>query len=118
MAIGSFNNSQFQSCILPTQYCKLTAGGTLQSLQTGGSQEYNWNAGSSPASQSQFIFGENVEVVARRGLLSGLNCTSAPIFVEMNIASAPTNAHTLYCIGMLDHVVIHDVRSGDIQVRI
>ena len=44
--------------------------------------------------------------------------STSSIFVEMNIASAPTNAHTLYCIGMLDRVVIHDVRSGDIQVRI
>ena len=117
-AIGSFNNSQFQSCIVPTQYCKLSAGGSGQTLSVGSSQEYNWNLGSSPASQSQFIFGENVEVVARRGLLSGLNCTSAPIFVEMNTASAPTNSHTLYCIAMLDQVLIHDVKSGDIQVRI
>ena len=118
MAISSFNNSQFQSCIVPTQYCKLTAGGILQSLTTGGSQEYNWNLGSSLASQSQFIFGENVEVVARRGLLSGLNCTSAPTFVEMNTASAPSNSHALYCIAMLDQVLIHDVKSGDFSVRI
>ena len=119
MAIGSFNNSQFQSCITPTQYCKLSAvTGMAQDLTVGGSQEYSWNKGSSPASQSQFIFGENVEVVARRGLLSGLNCTSAPIFVEMNTAIAPTNGHTMYCIAMLDQVLVHDIHTGDIQVRI
>jgi len=118
MAIGSFNNSQFQSCITPTQYCKLSAGGTAQALTVGGTQEYSWNTGSDPAKQSQFIFGENVEVCARRGLLSGLNCTSAPIFVEMNIATAPTNTHTMYVIAMLDQVLIHDVNSGDISVRI
>ena len=118
MAVGSFNNSQFQSSITPAKYCKLSAGGTSQGLTIGQTQEYSWSLGSNVNSQNLFIFGENVEVCARRGLLSGLNCTSAPIFVEMNIASAPTNAHTLYCIGMLDHVVIHDVRSGDIQVRI
>jgi hypothetical protein len=118
MAIGSFNNSQFQSSITPVNYCKLSAGGTAQGAAVGATQEYSWNLGSSTSAQSQFIFGENVEVCARRGLLSGLNCTSAPIFVEMNISTAPTNPHTLYCIGMLDHVVIHDVKSGDIQVRI
>jgi hypothetical protein len=117
-SVGSFNNANFQSCIPPLQYCKLSAGGTSQGAGNGSTQEYNWNLGSAVNIQNQFIFGENVEVCARRGLLSGLNCTSAPIFVELNIASAPTNAHTLYCIGMLDHVVIHDVRSGDIQVRI
>ena len=118
MAIGSFNNSQFQSCITPTQYCKLSVGGTAQAVSVGGTQEYSWNLGSDPSKQAQFIFGENVEVVAKRGLLSGLNCTSAPIFVEANIASAPTNSHTMYVIAMLDQVLIHDVNSGDISVRI
>ena len=118
MAVGSFNNSQFQSCIVPTNYCKLAAGGTASLLLNGATQEYNWNLGSAVNSQCQFIFGENVEVCARRGLLSGLNCTSAPIFVELQIATAPTNAQTVYVIGMLDMVTIHDVRSGDIQVRI
>ena len=100
--------------MIPTQYCKLSAGGTAQALTVGSTQEYNWNTGSSNASQSQFIFGENVEVVARRGLLSGLNCTSAPIFVEMNSAAAPSNSHTMYCIAMLDQVV----KSGYLSVRI
>jgi len=119
MAIGSFNNAQFQSCITPTNYCRLSAGGTGQALTVGATQEYSWTVGGDVVNaQSQFIFGENVEICARRGLLSGLNCTSAPIFVELNIATAPTNAHTVYVQAMLDHVVIHDVRNGDIQIRI
>jgi len=61
---------------------------------------------------------ECLEVCARRGLLSGLNCTSAPVFVEMNLAAAPTNSHTMYVQAMIDQVLIHDVRSGDIQVRV
>jgi len=118
MAIGSFNNAQFQSAITPTNYCRLSAGGTGQSAGTGATQEYTWNLGTAVDKQAQFIFGENVEVCARRGLLSGLNATSAPIFLELNVASAPTNSHICYVTGMLDHVIIHDVRSGDIQVRI
>ena len=118
MAIGSFNNAQFQSCITPAQYCRASAGGTAQGLTVAG-QDWNWNAGNDATSQqSQFIFGECVEVCARRGLLSGLNCTSAPIFVDMNISAALTNSHTMFCQAMCDHVIIHDVRSGDIQVRI
>ena len=74
MAIGSFNNSQFQSSIPPTQYCKLSAGGTAQGLAVSGTQEYSWNLGSDPAKQSQFIFGENVEVCARRKV------KTAPVF--------------------------------------
>jgi len=118
MAIGSFNSSTMTSSIPSERYCKLSAGGTGQALTTGGTQAYEWSLGSSRTAQASYIFGENVEVCARRGLLSGLNATSAPIFLELNVASAPTNTHTCYVTGMLDHVVIHDVRSGDIQVRI
>jgi len=117
MAIGSFNSSQFQSCIAASNYCKLSAGGVAQG-NTSSSQDMNWSLGSAYSEQQQFIFGECMEVCARRGLLSGLNCTTAPIFVEMNVSTAPTNSHTCYVQAMLDHVVIHDVKSGDITVRI
>lgn len=118
MAIGSFNNSTFQSSIPPDQYCILSAGALTQANNVGATQEQSWYATTSIGSQAQFIFGECLEICARRGLLSGLNCTSAPIFVEMNIASAPTNPHTCYVQAMLDMVLIHDVKSGDISVRI
>ena len=80
-------------------------------------QDSYWNLGTIGYSQASFIFGENVEVCARRGLLSGLNATSAPIFLEMNIASALTNNVNVYVQAMIDHIIIHDVKSGDIQIR-
>jgi hypothetical protein len=119
MAVGSFNSTQFQSCIIPQDFCRLSAGGAAQSLTVGATQEYNWNlAADAVNAQSQFIYGQCLEKVARRGLLSGLDCTSAPIFLELNIATAPTNPHTVYVIAMLDSVLIHDVRSGDISTRV
>ena len=122
IAIGSFNNAQFQSCIVPSAYCRLSAGGTASGMGVnntkGATQEYNWNLTSASNTQAQFIFGGCLEVVAKRGLLSGLNCTSAPIFAELNIANAPTNSHTLFVQALMDMVLIHDIGSGDIQVRI
>ena len=118
MAIGSFNSSQFQSSISPNNYCKLTAGGTAQSLATAGVQDWNWNLGSSTTVQQQFIFGTCTEIVAKRSLLSGLNCTTSPIFLEMNVATQPTNSHTVYVQSMLDMVTIHNVKDGSIEVRI
>jgi len=118
LAIGSWNSSLFQSCLTPTQYCKLSTGGTAQGVGTGASQEYSWNTGGDPAKQSQFIYGVNLENCMKRGLLSGLNCTSAPIFINANVASTITNAHTMYVIAMMDSIIIHDIASGDISVRI
>jgi hypothetical protein len=117
MASGSFNNSQFQSAMIPAQYCKLSAGGTAQAATVGATQAYFWNLGSTNTSLCQFIYGEDLEVVARRGLMSGLNCNSAPVFVEFNAAAAPTNAQVLYVHALGDVVYIHDVATGDVQVR-
>jgi hypothetical protein len=117
MTVGSYNNSQFASSIIPSQYCKLSAGGTTQAVTVGGTQEYYWNLGSANNALCQFIYGEDLEVIARRGLMSGLNCNSAPVFIEFNITVAPTNAQTVYVHALIDQVLIHDYLTGDIQVR-
>ena len=118
IAVGSFNSSQFTSSIPPTLYCRLSVGSTNQALTVGSTQEYTWNNGADTTTAlSQYIFGECLEVCARRGLLSGLNCTSAPIFLEMNISQAPTYLHNVYFIAMIDHVIVHDIRSGSIECR-
>jgi len=119
MASGSYNNSQFQSAIIPAQYCKLAAGifNPANALTIGATQAYYWNNGASQTSLCQFLYGEDIEVCARRGLMSGLNCNSAPVFVELNIPSAPTNAQTVYVHALSDVVYIHDYNTGDVQVR-
>lgn len=118
-AIGNFNGNQFQSSITPAIYCRLPAGGNAQSLTVNASQDYNYTATASAiATQDLFIWGQNLEVVAKKGVLSGLNASSAPIFVEMNIATAPTNAHNLIVIAMQDSILIHNVITGDLQVRL
>jgi hypothetical protein len=117
MASGSFNNSSFQSAMIPSAYCKLSAGGTAQGAAVGATQAYYWNLGSLNTSLCQFIYGEDLEVVARRGLMSGLNCNSAPVFVELNAASAPTNAQVLYVHALSDCVFIHDTATGNVDVR-
>lgn len=117
MASGSFNNSQFQSCIIPSQYCKLSAGGTTSASTVGGTQAQEWTTGATLTGLCQFIYGEDLEVCARRGLMSGLNCNSAPVFVEFNATSAPSNPQVMYVHALGDVVYIHDYNTGDIQVR-
>ena len=120
-AIGSFNSAAFQSSIPPAMYCRLAAGCTARARTGGSTQEYNWNTPADVAeavtTQSQFIYGQNIEVCPKRGLLSGLNCTSAPIFLEVGSAVAPTNASNVYVQAMLDIIIIHNISSGDISVR-
>jgi hypothetical protein len=117
LAVGSWNNYLFTSGITPANYCKLAAGGTAAG-NTSTTTDYNYTLSSSASAQSQFIFGVNTEICMRRGLLSGYNCTAAPIFLEANLAAAVTNSNTLYGIANIDMILIHDVKSGDIQVRV
>jgi len=119
MAMGSFNSSQFQSSIVPSRYCVLSGQGSVSvAATTAGSQAWDYQRNTTdPKEQSSFIFGENVEVCAKRGVMSGLNCTSAPIFLECNIATATTAVHNVYVQGMIDVIYIHNVQTGDVQVR-
>jgi hypothetical protein len=117
MASGAYNNSQFASAIVPAQYCKLSAGGTAQGATVGGTQEFYWNLGSSVTGLCQFIYAEDLETIARRGIMSGMNCNSAPVFIEFNITTAPSNPQTVYVHALIDQVLIHDYATGDIQVR-
>ena len=119
MAIGAFNSTQFQSSIVPSRYCILSSQGTVSAAATAANTqawEYQ-NKTSSATAQSSFIFGENVEVCAKRGVMSGLNCTSAPIFLEANIATTTTTAHNVFVQGMIDVIYIHNVQTGEVNVR-
>ena len=119
-AVGSFNSAQYASCISASQYCRLSNGGTAQGTVNGVTQEQNWSLPNeyNDFAQCQYIFGQNLEVCCRKSLLSGLNCTSSPIFLEMNIAQQPTYTHTAYVQAMLDCVTVHDIKTGLISVRI
>jgi hypothetical protein len=115
-AIGSFNNAQFQSCITRARYCKLAKGASASGF-TSTSQDANYTLDSLATAQCQFFMAYCLEVCAKRGLLSGLNCSSAPVFVENNIATAVGNAQLVYVMAMIDCIFIHDVSTGDISVR-
>jgi hypothetical protein len=117
-AMGSFNSTQYNSAISPAIYMRLSAGGNAQAFTNSG-QDYNYTNGASTVTcQDMFLWGQNLEICAKRGVLSGLNCSSAPIFVDLNIASANTNAHNMIVIAMQDSILIHNVITGDLQVRL
>lgn len=114
-AMGSFNNSQIKSNLIPAQYCKLSAGGSAQALTLGSTQAYEYNLGSANDKLCSFIIGQNLEVVARNSLVSGINTQSANVFLEVNLASAPTNAHNVYITSMNDVIYEHDIATRSIR---
>jgi hypothetical protein len=117
-AVGAFNSALFNPSIIPAQYCVLSVGGVAQAYTGTAGSDYTWNTSSTAATkQAGFFVGENLEKCAKKGVFSGLDATSAPIFNEMTIQNAITNAHNVYNVGFFDAVYIHNVQNGLIQVR-
>lgn len=117
-AMGNFNNKQYNSSLTPSIYSRVSAGGNAQGFALV-NQDYTYTNGASTYNcQDMFLWGQNLEICPKKGVLSGLNCSSAPIFVEMNLANANTYAHNMIVIAMQDAILIHNVLTGDLQVRL
>jgi hypothetical protein len=115
-ANANFKNGEFRSGIIPSQYCIYIAGGALatdidKNVSAAGSS-------SGPDSLASFMFGENLEKIAKEGILSGMNLNAGQTFLEMNVANGNTNAYTAYFIAKQDIIYIHDLDSGEISVRL
>jgi hypothetical protein len=125
-SVGSFQNPALKVAALPSRFCKLSTGGAAQSLTANANtQDYQYSVnadatGAAPATDGQccFWFGVDTESVNSVGILSGINLNSSQAFLEVNINSAITNAHTAYCLSCLDSIVIIDARSGQVDVRV
>ena len=113
VAMGQFNSSQFNSSITPVRYTMLCAGG-VQSAYTSTTQDALWTTGSISSGLSSFFYGENLEKIPRRGVLSGLDMTSCRANLEMVIATANTNNVIAWVISMNDVILCHDLNTHDI----
>jgi hypothetical protein len=123
MAFGNFYSNTQTTSVLPSQYCKLCDSANraaigVVSYVLGGTQDINWNYQSNVGFQCAYLFGVNTEIISRRGLFSGLNCLTSPIFLEVNVATANTNTVTAYVTALLDSIYIHNVIDGSIIVRV
>lgn len=115
-ANANFKNGEFRSGIVPSQYAIYIAGGSLPSdtdrVVSGA------GTSSSALNLASFMFGENLEKIAKEGILSGMNLNAGQTFLEMNISNPNTNAYTCYFIARQDIIYIHDLDSGEISVRL
>ena len=120
-AFGTWNNSLFSSCIVPNNYCVLSRSATgAASGLTSTDQDASYILCTTTVATDRIIsfhLGLNTEIFSRWGLMSGINCSSAPVFVDLQTKLATTYAHSVYCISMVDMVFIHNLSTGLISVR-
>jgi len=116
-AIGNFNNYEFKSGLVPTQYfIRLPTGGTFPT----DADEVFTAAGSASSvlNQAQFCWGYSLEKVSKGGILDGVNLNSGNTFLNMNWACNNSNSVTAFFISKLDVIYVLNTDTGDITVRL
>jgi hypothetical protein len=116
-AIGSFNNYEFKSGLVPSRYFVRLPSGS--SLPTDADQVFTLAGDASAViNQCQFLYGYSLEKVAKAGILDGMNCNSGSTFLNMNWAISNSNAVTAFFISRLDIIYILDTNTGEVSVRL
>ena len=116
-AMAQFNAYDFKSGIAPGAYCRY-----LPSSNVPSDLDTNCSAAGTASVVSQlcaFHYGVNLERIAKAGILSGMNLNSGSVYLNVNSGSSvPTNSVVAYFISLLDSLIIHDLESGELSVRL
>lgn len=113
-AVDQTGNPMFKSSLVPNLYANAIASATAL---PAGSDSIVSSQNTSALHHSGFCFGMNTQKVSKPGILDGLNLNSANQFLELNIATPPTNNVVAYFIARLDVLYIIS-ETGDIEVRV
>lgn len=115
-AIGSFNNYEFKSGLVPSKYFIYLPSGTAIPSD---SDYVLTEAGSATAALhlAQFVWGYSLEKIAKAGILDGQNLNSGSTFLNMTWSNGNSNAVTAFFIGKMDVIYVLDTVSGEISVR-
>jgi hypothetical protein len=116
-ANASFNTYEFKSGLVPSRYFVYVPSGTTVAADT---DQVVLAAGTatSVASQSQFLWGYNLEKISKFGLMSGANLNSGNAFLNMTLANASSNTLTFFFIAKQDIIYVHDTETGMIEARL
>lgn len=113
-AMAQFNAYDFKSGIVANTFCKYTGSAPSdldQNCATAGS-------GSTVAQLCAFHYGVNLERVSKAGILSGMNLNSSNTYLNTNGSVAPGATLIAYFVALLDSLVVHDLETGELSVRL
>lgn len=116
MAMAQFNAYDFKSGVVANSYCRY-----LPSSSVPGDLDANCVSAGTASLATQlcaFHYGVNLERVSKAGILSGMNLNSSNTYLNVNSTAVPTNSVIAYFISLLDSLVIHDLETGELSVRL
>jgi hypothetical protein len=116
MAMAQFNSYDFKSGIVANTYCRY-----LPSSSVPSDLDQNCVSSGTASLATQlcaFHYGQNLERVSKAGILSGMNLNSSNTYLNVNSTATPTNSVIAYFIALLDSLIIHDLDTGELSVRL
>ena len=116
MAMAQFNAYDFKSGIVANTYCRYLPSSSVpadldQNCVSAGT-------GSLSTQLCAFHYGQNLERVSKAGILSGMNLNSSNTYLNVNSTATPSNSVIAYFIALLDSLIIHDLETGELSVRL
>lgn len=115
-AMGQFDSYEFKSGLTPDRYCVYAPGGTLDT--TADRNIVGAGSASSATALCSFHYAINLERIAKAGILSGMNLNSSNTYLQTYGSNASTNNITAYFASFLDVLIMHDIDSGELSVRL
>jgi hypothetical protein len=118
LAMAQFNGYDFKSGIVPGMFAKyLPTGSTLPTDLD--SAAVNAGTGSAVNQLCAFHYAVNLERISKAGILSGMNLNSGSVYLNVNSgAIIPSNSVVAYFVALLDSLIIHDLETGELSVRL
>ena len=117
MAMAQFNAYDFKSGIVANTFCRY-----LPSSNVPADLDQNCLTAGSVSIGTQLCalhYGVNLERVSKAGILSGMNLNSSNTYLNVNSGSSvPTNAVVAYFIALMDSLIVHDLETGELSVRL
>jgi hypothetical protein len=116
MAMAQFNSYDFKSGIVANSYCRY-----LPSSSVPADLDANCVSAGTGSLVNQlcaFHYGVNLERVSKSGILSGMNLNSSNTYLNVNSTATPTNSVIAYFVALLDSLIIHDLETGELSVRL
>lgn len=119
MAMAQFNSYDFKSGVPPRAFARYLPISSANLPTDLDSIAYNAGTVSAFNQLCSFHYGVNLERIAKAGILSGMNLNSGSVYLNINTgAVVPTNNVIAYFISLLDSLIIHDLETGELSVRL
>lgn len=114
-AMAQFNSYDYKSGLTANAFCRYI------DCTAPSETDQNILLASNDSTSNQlsgFHYAVNLERISKAGILSGMNLNSSNTYLNVNSSVTPVNNITAYFIALMDTLILHDLETGELSVRL